>query len=133
MADDKVNGVEMEDIADGELLKWEKAGIEVVGVLKSYKAQNTANGVGHVYEVATKDALVAFFAPSLLQKKLSQVKLGNIVKIVFTEVTKTAAGNPLKHFKVGNCAPTEANLNAFGLKDLMVDVADELGEPDLNA
>lgn len=130
MAD--ANEVQMDEIADGELLKWDKVGIQIVGILKSYKEQNTANGIGHVYEVQTKDGLSAFFAPSLLQKKLKQVKIGNIVRITYTEVTKTAAGNPLKHFKVGNCPATEANLNAFGLADLMVDVADELGEePDL--
>lgn len=117
-------------VEDGQLLKWDTIGTKVVGLLKSYKVQKTAMGEGHVFEVQTNEALVPFFAPSLLTKKLQNIPIGNIVSIEYTKKTKTGAGTDLKHFNVGQAAPTEVNLNALGIK-ILVDVAEELGEPDL--
>ena len=111
-------------IEDGELLRWEKVGVKVVGVYISYREQNTANGIGHVYEMKTKDALVPFFAPTLLHRKLQGIATGNIVSIEFVEQTKTGAGNPLKHFDVGWVEPNEANLKAIGV-ELIHKVEDE--------
>ena len=103
-------------VADGELFKWEKAGLTIEGLLSSYTEKQTSNGIGHVYEVENKDGINAFFAPTLLHKKLQRVATGNIVKITFTEQTKTQSGNPLKHFEVLHTQATEAKLKALGIE-----------------
>lgn len=113
MADIKYNSVE-----DGELFKFDKVGAKIQGILQSYKTQKTAKGEGHVYEVKTKNGIVAFFAPSMLQKKLETIAIGKIVSIEFTEVTRTNNGNDLKKFSVGFADPTEANLKALGIEIL---------------
>lgn len=110
----------LDKVEGGELTKWpaEQAGkIKIVGVLKSYKNQpDSGKGEGHVYEVKTKNGIQAFFAPTLLHKKLSEIAIGNIVSIAFTHVSKTSTGNPLKHFDVAHGKPTEERLKAIGLE-----------------
>lgn len=108
--------VKFSKIEDGELLKWETVGAKVVGVLQTYRAQKTAMGEGHVYEVKTKEGIVPFFAPTLLHKKLQAVSIGDIVQIEYTKKTKTGAGTDLKHFDVGNAPATEANLKGLGIE-----------------
>ena len=115
-----------EKIEDGELQKWDKIGIVVEGVLERYKQQTTAMGEGHVYEVNTKNGIVPFFAPSLLHKKLERIPIGKIVKITYTEKTKTGAGTDLKHFDVLHAEPTEANLKSVGVQ--MYKRAEDTGE-----
>lgn len=122
MSDIKFNTVE-----DGELLKWEKPGTKVVGILKSYTPRTTNMGEGHVYEVQTKDGIVPFFAPSLLHKKLQNVSVGSVVSIEYTKKTKTGGGTDLKHFDVGWAKPTEANLKAAGV-EVFEQVEDEESE-----
>lgn len=118
------NGVEMEVIEDGELLRWNQVGTKVVGVLRSYTPRkDTGKGPGHVYEVQTKEGIVPFFAPSLLHKKLKNIAIGNIVSIKYTQESKTGVGNTLKHFEVGTAKPTEGNLKSLGL-DSMFDEVD---------
>jgi len=117
-------------VVDGELLKWEKEGVAVEGLLQRYTQKpDTGKGVGHVYEVKTKNGVAAFFAPQLLQKKLENLPIGSIVKITFTNTTKTAVGNPLKHFDVGFIKPEEAMFSTK-LKELGLEgynkVADEV-------
>lgn len=121
--------VKFDKVEDGELFKWETPGAKVVGVLQNYRAQKTAMGEGHVYEVRTKDAVVPFFAPTLLHKKLSGIAIGNIVNIEYTKKTKTGAGTDLKHFEVGVAKPTEANLKAIGVT-LFENVSDDDGIAD---
>lgn len=110
--------VKYETVEDGELLKWDKEGVKLEGVLLSYRTQQGPKGEGHIYEVKTKDGISPFFAPSLLHKKLQTVAIGNVVSIHFTKITKTGGGNDLKHFDVGHAAPTEANLKAVGVEML---------------
>lgn len=124
-------GINFKKVEDGELLKWETPGAKLLGVLKSYKSQRTAMGDGHVYEVQTKDALVPFFAPSLLHKKLKDVSVGNIVQIEYIKKTKTAAGTDLKHFEVQFAKPTEANLKAAGI-EIFETVSDSIDPDDIN-
>lgn len=104
MSDDGFNKV-----MDGELFKWEKEGTSLMGLLQRYdEKRDTGKGVGHIYEVKTSQGVAAFFAPSLLQKKLSTIPLGSIVKITFTAITKTSSGNTLKNFDVGFIKKGEA-------------------------
>ncbi len=111
-----MSDVNYEDVLDGELTKFENEGTTVEGVLQSYKEQrDTGKGLGHVYEVKTKNGVAAFFAPSLLHKKLSGIAIGNIVKITYLNTTKTANGNTLKHFDVKFAPANEANLKAIGM------------------
>lgn len=111
------NEVAYEEVVDGELQKFEQVGKTIEGILVSYKSQpDKGKGPGHVYEVKTKGGVAAFFAPSLLHKKLSGIQVGSIVKIVYTEMTKTANGNTLKHFTVQHAPATEANLKAIGVE-----------------
>lgn len=126
MSDIKFNKVE-----DGELLKWEKPGVKLLGILKSYKEQKTAMGQGHVYEVQTKDEIVPFFAPSLLHKKLQNIGIGNIVSIEYLKKTRTGAGTDLKHFDVGFAEPTEANLKSAGI-EVFKKVNDEISADDVD-
>ena len=124
-----MSDIDYTTIEDGELLKWEKTGIKIEGQLVNYNEQrDTGKGIGHVYEVKTKDSIVPFFAPSLLHKKLRNIKLGDVVRIKFVKVTKTGSGNDLKHFDVGHADPTDANLAAVGivvLKNVEGDDSDE--------
>lgn len=117
--------VEFNEIKDGELLKWETPGTKLQGILKSYKEQKTAMGMGQVYEVQTKDGVIPFFAPSLLHKKLQEVSVGMLVSIEYTNKTRTQAGTDLKHFKVGHTKPTEANLKALGIEIFDQTVGDD--------
>lgn len=126
MADIKFNKIE-----DGELLKWEAVGTKLIGVLQTYRAQKTAMGEGHVYEVKTKEGIVPFFAPTLLHKKLQAVNIGDIVNIEYTKKTKTGAGTDLKHFEVGTASPSEANLKAIGVEMFKAVSDDGVNEDDL--
>lgn len=124
MSDDGFNKV-----MDGELFKWDKAGASLMGRLQAYnEKKDTGKGVGHVYEVKTKDGVAAFFAPSLLQKKLSTIPMNSIVKITFVNETKTAVGNTLKNFDVGFIKQGEAmyetKLKELGIEDFNT-VADD--------
>lgn len=117
--------IEFDVIPDGELYKWEQAGQTVTGILKNYTAQpDRGKGPGNVYEVQTKEGLVTFFAPSLLHRKLQNVKIGDIVQVKFTAITKTNNGNTLKNFEVGRTAPTPEKLRAMGI-EMFDDVADD--------
>lgn len=117
-------------VVDGELFKFDTVGSVIEGILSSYKQQkDTGKGVGHVYEVKTKQGVAAFFAPSLLHKKLSGIQMQSIVKIVFKQVTKTGNGNTLKHFEVSHAPATEANLKMLGL-NFLTEVEDEPNEAD---
>lgn len=107
--------LDLKEVETGELYKWDVLGKEITGILKSYKSQNTAKGTGHVYEVRTKDGIIAFFAPSILHKKLQDVAIGSVVKIKYTEKSKTNSGNELKKFDVKQGTPTEERLKALGL------------------
>ena len=127
-----MSDVDFRKIEDGDLLKWETPGTELVGILKSYKEQKTVMGNGHVYEVQTKDEIVPFFAPSLLHKKLQNVGIGNLVQIKYLKKTKTAAGTDLKHFDVGFTQPTEANLKALGIEIFGNKVGDEISADDVD-
>lgn len=116
--------INYEEVVDGELTKFEQEGMTIEGVLQSYKEQNTSKGIGNVYEVKTKNGVAAFFAPSLLHKKLSGIAKGSIVKITYLNTSKTAGGNTLKHFDVKFAPATEANLKAIGIemfKDVTLD------------
>ena len=115
--------ISYQTVVDGELFKFDTVGSIIEGILSSYKQQrDTGKGIGHVYEVKTKNGVAAFFAPSLLHKKLSGIQMNSIVKIVFKQVTKTANGNTLKHFEVSHAPATDANLKMLGL-DFMTTVS----------
>ena len=114
-AETKADGLDLDQVKDGELHKWDKVGVTVVGVLKSYQSRQTKMGEGQMYEVKTKNGTVAFFAPSLLHKKLSEVPVGNIVSIKYTEKSRTNSGTDLKHFEVSHGKPTPERLKAIGL------------------
>ena len=117
-------------VSEGELLKWDKPGTKVQGILESYKEQKTAMGQGHVYEVQTKDEIVPFFAPSLLHKKLQKIGVGNVVVIEYVKKTKTGAGTDLKHFDVSFAPPTEANLKSVGMESSFKKMTDDEINPD---
>ncbi len=114
------NEVDYDEVEDSALVKWEKVGMVVEGVLDAYNERNTVNGVGHVYDVETEEVVKAFFAPTLLHKKLQSVirtkGIGCIVKITYTKKDKNSAGQDLKLFDVGSAEPNEANLKAIGLE-----------------
>lgn len=128
MSDD----VKFNKVEDGELLKWEKVGTKLTGLLKSYKEQKTAMGQGHVYEVQTKEGIVPFFAPSLLHKKLQTISIGNLVQIEYVKKTKTGAGTDLKHFEVGFTKPSEASLKALGLEIFDNKAGEEIDADDID-
>lgn len=111
-----MDGLDVSKVQDGELFKWDKVGLKVAGILRSYRPQKTGKGDGHVYEVQTKDGTIAFFASQLLHKKLQGVPVGNVVVIEYTHDSKTGAGNTLKNFEVSQGKPSEANLKALGLE-----------------
>lgn len=113
--------INYEDVVDGELVKFEpgKEGMVINGLLLSYRPQrDTGKGPGHVYEVKTTKGTAAFFAPSLLHKKLQAIAIGSIVKITFTSITQTKNGNTLKNFSVQHAPATDANLKALGIEIL---------------
>lgn len=103
-------------VADGELYKWTEPGQKVEGLLQSYKNQSTSKGEGHVYEVKTKEGVVAFFAPSLLHQKLQTIPTGRVVSIEYLKEEKTNTGNTIKRFNVGHAEATEANLKVLGIE-----------------
>jgi len=116
--------IDYTSVESGELVKWKEIGTVVEGLLVNHEKRNTANGIGHVYEIRTKDGIVPFFAPQLLQKKLRDIPTGSIVRIEYTKETKTGGGNTLKHFSVGHALGSEDNLKALGI-DVMKPVADD--------
>jgi hypothetical protein len=120
-----MSDINYEEVVDGELFKWEKEGTVLEGLLQSYSPRkDTGKGPGHLYEVKTSKGVAAFFAPTLLHKKLAGIKLGSIVKITFTKISKTANGNTLKNFTVGHAKADDATLNALGLSLLKSDDID---------
>lgn len=112
--------INYDEVVDGELFKWEKEGTVLEGLLQSYNPRkDTGKGPGHLYEVKTNKGVAAFFAPTLLHKKLAGIPVGSIVKITFSKLSKTANGNTLKNFTVGHAKATEANLKALGITILV--------------
>src|SRR3990167_6955052 len=106
-----------EAVQDGELYKFEKEGQIIEGLLKSYMQRpDTGKGIGNVYELKNKDGVVAFFAPTLLHKKLKE-RVGQIVKITFTKTSKTKIGNTIKEFEVLPAPATPDNLKALGISE----------------
>lgn len=106
----------MKEIETGELLKFEKPGTKLKGILTNYERKSTPKGEGHVYEVTTPDGVIPFFASMLLHKKLKSVPIGNCVSIVYEKETKTNTGNPLKHYKVLFGEQNAENLKAIGME-----------------
>lgn len=104
-----------ETVMDGELTKFETEGTVVQGVLQNYKTQQTKKGLGHVYEVKTKDGVSAFFAPSLLQEKLSKIAIGKIVIVTYKGMQKSNSGNDYKVFDVKHAPVNAANLAIVGM------------------
>lgn len=135
--------IKYNDVVGGELTKWEDengktiVGKTVEGVLINYEKKATAKGEGNIYEVRTKNGVLAFFAPMLLHKKLQNVPVGSIVLIKLTEESKTNSGNTLKHFDVKFAAATKENLASLGIEvtgasveeeaDIDADVEEALG------
>lgn len=115
--------IEYKEIETGQLQKWSEIGTVVEGILVRYEPKQTTNGPGHLYEVKTKDGIVPFFAPTILQKKLRNVAIGSIVKITYTKLGKNMAGQDLKDFTVSVAPATEENLAQLGIsKDLKGEV-----------
>ena len=109
-------------VPDGELFKWEKAGLVVEGVLINYRRQrDTGKGAGNIYEVQSKDGIVTFFAPSLLHQKLEKLPRPYAVRIELKEITKTKTGNTLKVFEVKSAPADEATLKIMGIELLKAD------------
>lgn len=118
--------IKYDNVVDGELFKFDTVGVSLEGVLLSYNfRKDTGKGVGNIYEVKTKNGVAAFFAPSLLHKKLSGIPLGSVVKITYDKLSKTANGNSLKQFTVGHTAATDAVLNALGISIVPKDTIGE--------
>lgn len=105
----------LETVVDGELTKFDNPGVVVYGILKNYKVQQTKKGVGHVYEVKTKNGVSAFFAPQLLHEKLQTIKMGRVVKITYLGIKQSNSGNDYKTFEVKNGAVTPESLAAAGI------------------
>lgn len=127
-----MSDINYEDVIDGELVKFEAPGLVIEGILQSYRAQrDMGKGPGHVYEVKTKAGVAAFFAPSLLHKKLSSIQVGSIVKITYVSQTKTANGNTLKNFDVKHAPANEVNLKALGI-EILKPVADTEADTDID-
>jgi len=103
-------------VQDGELLKFndDTKGQKFTGLLESHEEKPTGKGVGHVYQLKTEGGTLAFFAPSLLHKKL-QSHVGDIVEIVYEGEAKTKIGNTIKNFNVGSAPASESNLKAIGV------------------
>lgn len=109
-------------VPDGELLKWDVAPKVVEGVLISKKTQrDVGKGPGHIYEVQTKNGIVAFFAPTILHQKLERLPIPTCVRVTLTEISKTKTGNTLKLFKVDNAPVEEATLKIMGIELLKND------------
>lgn len=117
----------MEDVVSGDLLKWEKKGTSVKGILVSYEQRTTNKGDAHVYEVETKDGTVPFFAPTDLHKKLKGVPKGWAVIIEQGETTKTQTGNDFKNFNVKKGEANEANLKLVDMEgyEAMKSISDD--------
>jgi len=104
-------------VPDGELYKWDTAPKTVEGVLIGKKTQrDTGKGVGHVYEVQTKDGIVTFFAPTILHQKLERLPIPVCVRVTLTEISKTKTGNTLKLFKVDHTPADESTLKIMGIE-----------------
>ena len=108
--------LDLTPVKDGELIKWDKAGMEILGVLKAYRVQKTPKGDGNLYEVTIKGGTVAFFAPTDLHRKLSGIPVGHIVKVVYDGEVKTNSGNDMKKFSVASGKAEPAKLAALGIE-----------------
>jgi len=123
----------LQEIVTGELIKWSDKGddkIAVKGILKNREEKDTSNGVGYLYEVRTKEGVVPFFAPSMLEKKLKEVPVGDVVSIVQQPTTQTKVGNDLKNFSVAHGPANEENLSSVGLEATLAEV-DEVEEDEI--
>jgi hypothetical protein len=122
-----MEGIKYETVEGGELFKWDKVGNKIEGVLVNYESRpDTGKGLGHIYEVKTKNGTISFFAPSILHKKLRDVAIPSVVNIHYIKEDKTKVGNTLKMFEVGYAPATEANAKLVGV-ELMKKVADDNG------
>lgn len=109
--------IKYETVVGGELFKWDVEGKKIEGVLMNYThKKDTGKGPGHVYEVKTKDGTVAFFAPFLLNKQLTDLPIPSIVDITLSEIGETKTGNTLKIFTVKHAPVTDENLKLLGVE-----------------
>jgi translation initiation factor IF-1 len=107
-----------DEIKTGDLYEWDDPSeeIDIEGILQDYEVTNTSKGEADRYEVQTKDGVIPFFAPTILHDKLQRINMGDVVKIAYTELDKTNAGNDLKKYKVMAAEPTADNLEEVGLE-----------------
>ena len=110
-----MSDIKFDKVQDGELFKFDEVGKVIKGVLVDFHTQETNKGDGNVYEVKTKEGTVAFFAPTMLHKKLKTVTIPSIVEITYKELTQTKAGNDLKLFDVGVAPASEENMKLLGI------------------
>ena len=120
--------VKWEEVEDGEQIKWEdkKKGFTIEGQLITFEKRMTKKGKGWATEVRTKEGILFFFAPTLLQKKMRTTRVGDIVMINFKGLVESASGgNDYYEFDLKHAEGTKANLESIGLDFYKVEESEE--------
>lgn len=122
--------IKYDEVLGGSLVKWDKIGTVVEGLLvRKEERPSTGMGMGHIYEIKTKAGTVAFFAPTMLHKKLDGLPVATtVVRIEYTQEGKTKTGNTLKLFTVGSAPASEENLKTLGIEIFKEEEETDFGE-----
>lgn len=105
-----------DEVQSGDVFKFEKVGTVLQGVFKSKEQRNLPKGLAWVYEIRTKDGLVAVFGSGDIDRKMADIQPGVLVQLTFKELKKTTSGNDYKVFSVRSTENTEENRSALGIE-----------------
>lgn len=105
-----------DEVQSGDVFKFEEVGTVLQGVFKSKEQRNLPKGLAWVYEIRTKDGLVAVFGSGDIDRKMAEIQPGVLLRLEYKELKKTTTGNDYKVFSVRSTANTEENRSALGIE-----------------
>lgn len=91
-----------------EIFRFEKEGDSIIGVLKQVRdgryprIDSSGNVIGKskIYTIDANGKLYTIFGTTVLENRMSNVNIGDTVKIVYVGLTKNKRGQQLKNFEV---------------------------------
>ena len=106
-----------EESQSGALIKWDKVGMSVKGLVIGKREVKMSSGDVLIYDILTKDGQVAVPTPILLKEKMKNIPVNGskVVQIVFTETKAGRQPQPMKLFSVKSVDKSEAVLSALGI------------------
>lgn len=121
-----------DEVQSGDVFKFEKVGTVLQGVFKGKEQRNLPKGMAWVYEIRTKDGLVAVFGSGDIDRKMVEIQPGVLLQLTYKELKKTTSGNDYKVFSVRSTENTEENRTALGITIFKEEAENDEAEKEAN-